>query len=186
VNARSPLRRRVATLARVELDPDALLRLRRALRERGRPSLAPPDPAPAPIALEDASADTRAAIERVAPACELLHLMMSADGSASSVEREVLRGAVRALTDGQLSGAVIDAMLARFDQALARDGQAARLAHVAAQLSGDRADAETAFSLAAALALADAGANPRELELLEELGEQLGLSRERRQALIAG
>jgi tellurite resistance protein len=112
--------------------------------------------------------------------------MMSADGSASSVEREVLRGAVRALTDGQLSGAVIDAMLARFDQALARDGQAARLAHVAAQLSGDRADAETAFSLAAALALADAGANPRELELLEELGEQLGLSRERRQALIAG
>ena len=186
MSARSPLRSRVATLARVELDPYALLRLRRALRERGRPSLAPPGPAPAPVVLEDTSADTRAAVERVAPVCELLHLMMSADGCASSAEREVLRGSVRALTDGQLTSAVIDAMLARFEQALAREGQAARLAHVAAQLAADRADAETAFSLAAALTLADARVNPRELALLEELGEQLGLSRERRQALIDG
>jgi uncharacterized tellurite resistance protein B-like protein len=168
----------------MELDPDALLRLRRALRERGRASLAPPGPASEPVVLEDVSEETRAAIERVGPLCELLYLVMSADGTRSRAERDTLRGAVRALTDGGLRGAVIDAMLARFDQALAREGQAARLTHVAARLSADRADAETAFSLAAALALADAGVDRRELDLLDELGDQLGLSRERMQALI--
>lgn len=173
-------------LARMELDPDALQRLRRALLERGRPSLMPPPgskpTSDAPLLLSD---EAQAAVERVAPICELMYLMMSADGRGSRVEREVLRGAVRALTDGQLRSATIDAMLARFDEALAREGQQERLNHVANRLAADRADAETAYSLAAALALADGGANARELALLDELGELLGLSRERRAELVA-
>ena len=168
----------------MKLEPDSLLRMRRALLERGRPSLLPPAGQPISSGPPPLSDEARAAAERVAPICELLYLMMCADGSDNRAERELLRGAVRALTDGQLRSATIDAMLARFDEARTHEGQRARLSHVANLLAADRADAEAAYSLAAALALADGGADARELVLLEELGELLGLSRERRAQLV--
>src|SRR5689334_24865156 len=124
----------------MQLDPDALSRLRHALRERGQPSLVPPPPAASP-GPDTASPEALAAEARVAPICELLSLMMTADGSATGPEREVLRGAVRALTDGALRSADIERMLAGFDERRAREGRAARLEHVAAQLAADRSDA---------------------------------------------
>jgi tellurite resistance protein len=171
----------------MRLDSDALLRLRQSLRERGKPSLTPPSPVSTPRAsLAEASPELRAAAERVAPICELLYLMMSVDGACTSEERDLLRGAIRALTDGQLRSAMIDDMLAGFDDALLREGRSARLAFAAARLSADRADAEAAFSLAAAIALADSSADPRELAMLEELGDMLGLPAARRQTLTDG
>jgi len=169
------------------LDPATLAQLRHALRERGQPSLPPPPPEPGSAPPAPASADdVHAAAARVAPICELLFLMMSADGHCDDTERELLRGAMRALTDGQLRSAVIEAMLAEFERALVEQGRAARVMHVTAQLSGDRADAEAAFALAAAIALADDVADPREVALLNEVGELLGLSEARQQELIGG
>jgi tellurite resistance protein len=171
----------------MQLDRRALLRLRQSLRERGQPSLPPPSPTQGPRAvLADAGPEVRAAAERVAPICELLYLMMSVDGACTGEERELLRGAIRALTDGQLRSAMIDDMVAGFDDALLREGRGARLTFAAERLAADRADAEAAFSLAAAVALADSAPDPRELALLGELGDVLGLSATRRRALIDG
>src|SRR5689334_1767044 len=169
----------------MQLDPHALSRLRTALRERGKPSLPPPAAAPAERgSLADAGPELRAAAERVAPFGELLYLMMSVDGACTQQERELLRGALRALSDGQLRSATIDDMLGGFDDALLREGRDTRLAFAAARLSADRADAEAAFALAAAVALADSAPDARELALLDEIGELLGLSLTRRRALI--
>ena len=175
----------------MQLDRHALLRLRQSLRERGQPSLPPPSsaaspPHGSPAKLANAGAEVRAAAERVAPICELLYLMMSVDGACTSEERELLRGAIRALTDGQLRSAMIDDMVAGFDDALLREGRSARLTFAAERLAADRADADAAFSLAAAIALAATDTDPRELALLDELGDQLGLSATRRRSLIDG
>jgi tellurite resistance protein len=165
----------------MRLDSATLARLRDELRSRGaRVSLPPPSGAPA----SPASVDVLAIMERVAPICEVLHLLMAADHESDAREQEVLRGTVRALTDGMLKTTVIDAMLARFEAALDAHGRENRLAQVTAQLSADRQDAEAALVLASAMAIADESPDERERAMLEELREQLGISPARARALI--
>jgi DnaJ-domain-containing protein 1 len=165
----------------MRLDSATLARMRDELRSRGaRVSLPPPRGAPA----SPASVDVLAIMERVAPICEVLYLLMVADDDFDAREQEVLRGTVRALTDGMLKTTVIEAMLARFEAALEAHGKENRLAQVTAQLSADRQDAEAAFVLASVMAIADESPNERERAMLEELREQLGISSARARALI--
>jgi hypothetical protein len=167
----------------MRLDSETLARLRDELQKRGARASIPPAPGASPPPHES-SPEVRALVQRLAPVCEVLYLLMLADHARDAREHEVLRGAVRALTDGVIRSATVDAMLARFDAAEKAQGRAARLAQVTAQLAADREDAEAAFVLAAVMAIADEAPDDAERRLLDELREQLGISRRRAWELL--
>lgn len=118
------------------------------------------------------------------PLAEAMYLMMSADGEVSSDEREVLRGALRNLSDDTVRSAHIERLL---DDAKARvesEGREARLGAVAQDLSDDQARGEVAFVLAAAIAFADNAIADQENELLNSFAELLGLDESRANELL--
>ncbi len=166
----------------MRIDSVAIRRLGEALRARDTSSGQPPvghgDPS-------DPSPEQRALMVRVAPMCEAMYLMMSADGCNDATERETLRGAIRELTDGALSGSDIDSMIERFGRAAEGLGRTERLTQVASQLASDREDAEAALALVAAVAMADGSVDPAERDTLDCLVEWLGVSSERA-AIILG
>jgi len=165
----------------MRLDSDLLARLRDELVHAGRLSTIPP---PERAAVRQSDADRTALAERVSPLCEVLYLLMVADAEQHLDERSLLRGAVRALTDGALPDASIAAMVARFEATLARHGRDERLVQVTGQLAADRQDAEAAFTLAAVMAIADARTEAQEEALLAELRELLGISAVRARTLL--
>lgn len=167
----------------MRLDSASLLELRDQLRLRGeRPSLPPSTP---PAGTDrPLSAESSAVVQRVAPMCEVLYLLLVADERHDPREHEVLRGAIRALTDGALRTQDIEGMLSRFDDRLHHQTREQRLEQVTAQLSSDRSDAEAAFTLAAAMVIADESPDQREKAMLQELRELLGISGKRAQTLL--
>ena len=120
---------------------------------------------------------------RIEPFVETMFLVMMADDDPASVEHETLLAAVDVLTDGGLFDHQIEAMLDRFRATVTRDGSEARLAQIGALISADRDDRETAFTLAAVIALADDRVDVRENRTLEWVKEYFGLS-DRRVALL--
>ena len=113
-----------------------------------------------------------------------MFLVMSADGAIASDERAALRGMLRTLTDGALSGPDMDAMLDHFAARLARDGVEQRLDTLAARLYAERTDRDLALALAAATALADSELQPSELAILSGLAERLGVPASQVQSLL--
>jgi tellurite resistance protein len=181
----------------MDLRSSALRTLRAAMLERGtRDSMTPPagtdrahgsTPGAARRSIathELGPSDREAILSRVAPICEVLYLLMAADDHVDGREYITLRGTIRALTDGALGTSALNGLLARFESQLEREGRPTRLSKVAAELSADRADAEAAYMLAAAVAIADENTDLRESELLDELGDLLGISPKRRRQLI--
>ena len=124
-------------------------------------------------------ARVRLLYERLRPFAEAVFLVMSADAHVEERELEVLRGTLRILTAGELGGSALDAMLKEFAESLQRDGRELRLDRVAAEIYGDREDVELAISLVSAAALANGSVEPAEDEVIVELAERLGLSKER-------
>jgi tellurite resistance protein len=162
----------------VRLDSETLLRLRDELRRSGeRRSIPPPAP-------RDLPPDVLAIVQRVAPMCELLYLVMVADDHSDQRELEVLRGAIHVLTEDALRTPVIDGMLERFEAAANQFGREGRLAQVSALLSADRQDAEAAFTLAAVMAIADESPDDQERAWLEELRQLLGIKLARATELL--
>ena len=171
-------------MARMLLDSETLARLRDDLLRRGeRTSLPPTTPAEAARGAR-LTPDVVAVMQRVAPLCELLYLLMVADDESDVRERDVLRGAIRALTDGALRTGAIDVMLTRFQAQLQAHGRESRLAQATAQLAADREDAEAAFTLAAVMVIADADPAAQEAQLLSEIRDLLGISRARADLLL--
>jgi uncharacterized membrane protein YebE (DUF533 family) len=121
---------------------------------------------------------------RLRPIAEAMYLVMAADTQLADPERAALLGALRILTEGKLSSAAMEAMLAEFGRELLRDGRELRLDHVAAALYGDRADVELALALVAAASLADGHASEAEYATIDALADRLGLGPERVRALI--
>ncbi|HEX5659041.1 MAG TPA: hypothetical protein VFX59_17725 [Polyangiales bacterium] len=164
----------------MRLDSESLLRLRDQLRRSGeRRSIAPPPPGKS-----DPPSDVLAIVQRVAPMCEVLYLLMVADEHSDERELEVLRGAIRALTEDTLRTPIIDGMLERFEANANQYGREARLAQVAALLSADRQDAEAAFTLAAVMAIADESPDDQERAWLEDLRQMLGIKPARASELL--
>jgi tellurite resistance protein len=114
---------------------------------------------------------------------EFAFLMISADGEVADEEREVLRGAVRGLTDSAVRTAHIDRL---FDdcKAHAKQGAEARLNAIAPILKEDPALVEAAFSLAAAVAFADSDIKDEENELINTMAEALGIDDDRAEELL--
>jgi tellurite resistance protein len=156
-------------------------RLRDRLRARGqRPT----------ITLRDVSKLTPDAAELLAasveygPLCEAIYLMMSADGKITQDEREVLKGAVRSLSEDTVLSVHIEAMLDAAAKNVAEHGRESRLREVASQIRGDAARAEVAFILAAAIAFADGAIADEENETLSRLAEGLGIDEARVDELL--
>lgn len=169
----------------MQLDSETLARLRDELLQRGgRASLPPPPPLGPTSGRVVFPPDVAAVMQRVAPMCELLYLLMVADQESNAREDDVLRGAIRALTDGALRTSAIDALLTRFQAGLEVQGRDARLAQVTGQLAADREDAEAAFTLAAVMVIADDQRNEIEDSLLAETRELLGISAKRADVLL--
>jgi tellurite resistance protein len=113
-----------------------------------------------------------------------MFLMIAADGNVADEEREVLRGAVRGLTDNAVRSAHIEKLFEGCQKSLEADGRDARLEAIAPILKEDPALTEAAFSLAAAIAFADDEIQDEENELINHLAEILGLEGERADELL--
>jgi uncharacterized tellurite resistance protein B-like protein len=163
------------------LSNSTIARLRDQLRTRGqRPSVALTD-----VSTQDPQEAELAVVSaEYGPICEAMYLMMSADGKISSVERDVLKGALRNLSGDTIRTVHIEAMLDRAASEAAEQGRDARLRDVVGHLHEDGARAEVAFVLAAAIAFADSAIADEENETLNLLAEGLGISEARADELL--
>ncbi len=118
------------------------------------------------------------------PLCEAMYLMMSADGEIDPEEREVLGGAMRNLSGGSLDGDAIEQLLERAKTNAESHGRDSRLRQVVDVLAKDKARAEVAFVLAAAIAFADDTIADEENETLDALAEGLGIDETRADELL--
>ena len=110
--------------------------------------------------------------------------MMTADGSVGAEEREVLKGALRNLSGDGIRGAQIESMLADAITRVESEGRDARMKEVVSSLHEDKARAEVAFVLAAAIAFADNAIADEENETLNTLAEGLGIDEARANELL--
>jgi uncharacterized tellurite resistance protein B-like protein len=161
------------------LSNSTIARLRDQLQARGqRPSIVT-DPSMPPESVELMNL-----LSEYGPLCEAMYLMMSADGRISTEEREVLKGALRNLSGDTIRGAQIDAMLDHATKQVTDQGRDARMKDVIHQLHEDKARAEVAFVLAAAIAFADNAIADEENETLNALADGLGIDENRANELL--
>ena len=144
-------------------------RLRDRLLARSAGQTVPPLPHGA------GSAELSVLVQRVRPFAEAMYLVISADAAISARERDVLRGALRTLTEDRLGSEVQEAMLTEFEQLHARDGVELRLDAIASEIYADRRDAELALVLAIIAADVDGRLEKREREVVAALAQRLGV-----------
>jgi tellurite resistance protein len=162
------------------LSNSTIARLRDQLQQRGqRPSVVAPEPNMSPDAV-----DLMSIVAEYGPLCEAMYLMMSADGRIGNDEREVLKGALRNLSGDTIRTAHVEAMLDMAGKNVADHGRTARMQEVVTQLHEDRARAEVAFVLAAAVAFADNAIADEENETLNDFAEGLGIDESRANQLL--
>lgn len=130
------------------------------------------------------STEEVAALSRVEPLAELMYLMMAADGQVSEAERDAMRGAVRGLSNNILRTGTINVMLENFEQRSADQGRDERLRELAEEICEHESDAEAAFALAAAIALADDAVADEEDAFINQLATWLGISPSRADELL--
>jgi uncharacterized tellurite resistance protein B-like protein len=157
----------------MNVDTDAIRRLRNHLLERAG-HLDEPNP----------GAIAEAMLRRVEPFAETMFLVMSADGEQAQVEHDAMLSALALLTDARLTREDLAGLISRFEENLARHGRPGRLARIGAALGGDQADRETAFALAAAVAVADDRVRIGESETLTLVRECYGISDRRARAIL--
>ncbi|HEY6079873.1 MAG TPA: TerB family tellurite resistance protein [Polyangiaceae bacterium] len=119
------------------------------------------------------------ALNRVEPLAEAMFLMMSADGKVADAERDAVRGAIRGLTDNLLRSGTINVMLENYALRLSEQGRDARLQEIASEIAEETGEAEGAFALSAAIALADDEITEAENDYINQLAEWFGISPER-------
>ncbi len=124
------------------------------------------------------STEETAALRRVDAVAETMFLMMAADGQVADAERDAVRGAIRGLTGEVLHAGVINVMLETYASRLREQGRDTRLRQIAQDVAGEAHEAESAFALAAAVALADDQVADEENNLIDELSRWFGFSDE--------
>lgn len=115
-------------------------------------------------------------IQRVGPLAETMFLMMAADGTLAEAERDAVRGAIRGLTDNLLRTGTINVLLETYEKRLAGSDRDTRLQEIAQEIADDPNEAEGAFALAAAVALADDEVSDEENAFINQLSEWFGIS----------
>lgn len=169
----------------MKLETTTIRRLRDALLQSGRrPSLVL---SPAYETLTRAgmlTAEETAALTRVDPLGETMFLMMSADGRIEETERDAVRGAIRGLSDGILRSGTINVMLENYAKRLAESSRDQRLHEIAEEIAGEPSEAEGAFALAAAIALADDEITEEENAFINQLADWFGIAEERANQIL--
>ena len=125
---------------------------------------------------DDESGQHRALLERFTPFAETMFLVAIADGTEDSSELDALRGAMHMLTAQQLSDDVLTDIFQRCRHNVSKFGIQRYIEMIGARLVGDRLDRETAFTLAAAVAMADDRVHGAETDILESIAEYFGIS----------
>lgn len=162
------------------LSQSTLERLRDRLQERGqRPSVVLPN-----TKLPASTLELLHVASGYGALCEAMYIMMAADGRVLTVEREVLKGALRELSDDTVRGVHIEAMIDAASKRLVVEGRELRLQAVVDSLQQDPVKAEVALVLAAAIAYADDDFAPEESDLLNELASRLGVPDARMSELL--
>lgn len=124
------------------------------------------------------------ALLHVDAVAETMFLMMAADEMVAETELAAIRGAIRGLTGEVLSDGVIKVMIETYALRLSNEGRTARLKAIAQAISSDRDEAESAFALAAAVALADNEVAPAEETFIDELSSWFGFDTETATAIL--
>jgi tellurite resistance protein len=124
------------------------------------------------------------ALNRVDPLAETMFLMMAADGKLTSSEHDAVRGGIRGLTDSVLRTGTINVMLENYQRRLEQEGREERLHQIAETIAEEPSEAEGAFALAAAVALADDAVADEENAFINQLAQWLGLSPERASEIL--
>jgi tellurite resistance protein len=164
----------------IQLQDKTLKRIRDELLEVGQP----PSVHFMKVAdVEDPFAGDPDAKRRFEALFEVMYLMVMADNNVADVEREVLRGAVRGLTEHSVRTHHIEKLFEKCAE-LSKQGVNVRLKAVAPIIKEDPALVDAAFSLAAALAFADNEIQDSENELINDLADVLGLDTERADELL--
>jgi len=130
------------------------------------------------------SPEETAAVTRVDPLAETMFLMMAVDGSISEVERDAVRGAIRGLTDNLLRTGTINVMIENYQKRLESEGRDERLREIADEIADEPTEAEGAFALAAAIALADDVVAEEENAFINQLAEWFGISEARSSEIL--
>jgi tellurite resistance protein len=169
----------------VKLKTRTIERLRDALLESGRRQSVVVSSAYETLTREGLlSPEEVAALNRVDPLAETMFLMMAADGTLSDVEQEAIRGGVRGLTDDVLRTGTIAVMIENYQRRLEAEGRDERLRQIAEAISEEPSEAESAFALAAAIALADDDVSEEENTFINQLAGWFGISPERSAAIL--
>src|SRR5260221_7104702 len=162
----------------MRIETATIRRLRDALLQSGRRASAVRSPAYEALARAGLlSADETTALSRIDPIAETLFLMIAADGKITDSERDAMRGAIRGLTGDLLHDGTIQVMLEQYERTLSTEGRDARLRKVSGVLVNQPSDAECAFALAAAIALADDEVAEEETQLVDQLAGWFGISK---------
>lgn len=153
----------------MNIDTATIQRLRDALLDAGR--------AEQGIGGNETGVDHRQqTIDRFSPFAEVMFLVAMADGYEDPAELDALRGAMHLLTANQLSDDTLTDIYQRCRHDVSELGAQRCLERIGSRLAGDRLDRETAFSLAAAVALADKQLHGDEMALMGDVAEYLGIS----------
>lgn len=164
----------------MKIETATITRLRDALLASGRRPTMVLSPAYETLTREGLlSQEETMALSRIDPLAETMFLMMSADGKIEEAERDVVRGAIRGLSDNLLRSGTINVMIENYQKRLAEQGRDARLQEIAEEIAEEPSEAEGAFALAAAVALADEEIADEENALINQLAEWFGISEER-------
>jgi tellurite resistance protein len=164
----------------MKLKTKTILRLRDALLQSGRRPSFVASSAYETLTREGLlSSEEMGALHRVDPLAETMFLMMSADNKVTDSEREAVRGAIRGLTNSGLRTGTINVMLENYQKRLETDGREERLREIAETIAEEPTEAESAFALAAAVALADDEVADEENAFINQLAEWFGLTPER-------
>jgi tellurite resistance protein len=172
-------------MAAMKIKTKTIVRLRDALLQSGRRPSFVASSAYETLTREGLlSPEEVGALNRVDPLAETMFLMMAADKKVTDTERDAVRGAIRGLTDNGLRTGTINVMLENYERRLVEEGREERLHHIAETIAEEPAEAEGAFALAAAVALADDEVADEENALINQLAEWFGISRERTSEIL--
>jgi len=123
------------------------------------------------------------AIRRVDAVAEVMFLVMVADQQITDTEYAAVRGAIRGLTGEVLKDGIIDVLIEDYALRLRDHGREARLQQVASSMT-DEAEIESAFAMAAAVALADDDVADSEHQVLDSLAVWFGIGPARVRVLL--
>jgi len=169
----------------VKLKTRTIERLRDALLESGRRPSVVVSSAYETLTREGLlSTEEVAALNRVDPLAETMFLMMAADGKLTADEHDAVRGGIRGLTDDVLRLGTINVMLENYQRRLKAEGRDERLRQIAESIADQASEAESAFALAAAVALADDDVAEEENAFINQLAGWFGISQERASAIL--